>query len=361
MIEIIEVITKKQQQEFVNFPINLYRDCSYYVPNLMLHEFSIFKNTSNDEKTVFYLAKQNGVIVGRIGAIINNLYNEKKGQKRVRFTRFDSVNSVEVAESLFNAVESWAKQNNMTCVHGPMGFNDLEKMGVQVSDFNKQGNLVAQYNFPYYKKLFEKCGYKSDASFMECKVFSSDGFKIKLENDEYSNLKTINRKMLINKYKSQVFDLINECYIPLYGAVPITPILKDKLINTFKFLILLDFISIVVDKNDKVVGLGVAIPGIAKGLNKSKGRLLSLRAFRIAKDFIKPNYAEIFMICVHPEHKNKGVEELIASKLLLGFKKYKIKSVNTNPIILSDYNEKLVAKFEHIKHKKRVVYYKELN
>ena len=104
---------------------------------------------------------------------------------------------------------------------------------------------------------------------------------------------------LINKYKSQVFDLINECYIPLYGAVPITPILKDKLINTFKFLILLDFISIIVDKNDKVVGLGVAIPGIAKGLNKSKGRLLSLRAFRIAKDFIKPNYAEIFMICVH--------------------------------------------------------------
>lgn len=361
MIEIIEVITKKQQQEFVNFPINLYRDCSYYVPNFSWQEFSMFKNSSNDEKTVFYLAKQKGIIVGRVGAIINNLYNEKKGQKRVRFTRFDCINSVEVATSLFSAVENWAVENGMNCVHGPMGFNDLEKMGVQVSDFNKQGNLVAQYNFPYYKKLFEKCGYKPDATFMECKVFSSDGFKIKLENDEYSNIKTTNRKMVINKYKNQVFDLINECYIPLYGAVPITPILKDKLIKTFKFLIAPDFISVIVDKNDKVVGFGVAIPGIAKGLNKSKGKLLSLKSFKIAKDFIKPNYAEIMMICVHPEHKNKGVEELIASKLLLGFKKYKIKSVNTNPIILNEYNEKLVAKFEHIKHKKRVVYYKELN
>ena len=361
MIEIIEVKSNMEQREFVNFPLSLYKDCSYYVPELKLQEFSIFKNNNPDIRSAFFLAKQNGITVGRIGGIIHNLYNEKSDQRRVRFTRFDCINNYEVAQALFNSVEKWALDNNMNCVHGPMGFNDLEKIGVQVSDFNKEGNIITQYNFPYYKQLIEKCGYKPEESFAECKLFSSDGFKIKLSSDEYCNVKIKNRNVIIKKYKAQIFDLINECYIPLYGSVPITPILKEKLLKTFKFLINLDLISVVVDKDDKVVGFGVAIPGIAKELSKSKGRLISMQAFKMARAFKKPNYAEVFMLCVSPEHKNKGVEDLIASKLVVGFKKYKIKRVNTNPIIDKHNQEYILSKFEHITHKKRVAYSKLLN
>lgn len=358
MVSILEVKTLKEQKEFVNFPINLYKDCKYYVPNLKISEQLIFNNNSQDEKCVFYLAKQNNLVVGRIGAIIHNLYNEKTDQKRVRFTRFDCINNYEVAQALFEAVENWAKENNMNVVHGPMGFNDLEKIGIQVSDFSKSGNIITQYNFPYYKNLIEKCGYVPEASFIECKIFEPKDFKIQLSNDDYENVKTNNANSLLKKYKSQVFDLINECYVPVYGAVPITPKLKEKLINSFKFLINLDFISIVVDKNNSVVGFGLAIPGIAKELNKSKGSLLSMQSFKMIKAFKKPNYAEILFICVSPKNRNKGIEDLIASKLILGFKKYKISYTNTNPIIYDDFGKQMVEKFEHIKHKKRVAYFK---
>lgn len=361
MIEIIEVITTKQQQEFIDFPIRLYKDCKYYIPALSIMEKSIFKNYDNDEKCVFYLAKQNGVVVGRVGAIIHNLYNEKNDQKRVRFTRFDCINSIQVASALLSKVESWAKENGMNCVHGPMGFNDLEKMGIQVSDFNKEGNLITQYNFPYYKKLLEKCGYTPEASFFECKIYSADGFKLKLENEKYRNVKTTNASKLINKYKSQAFDLINECYIPVYGAVPITPKLKEKLIKMFRFLINLDFISLIVDNQDNLVGLGIAVPGIAKEINKSKGKLISMQAFKLAKAFKKPNYAEMVMLCVSPKHRGQGVEDLIASKLTYEFRKYKLKKINTNPIIYGDYAEEFLSKIEHIKHKKRVAYIKILD
>ena len=358
MIEILEVKTNKQKHEFVNFPINLYKDCKYYVPSLKISELSIFNNNSQDEKCVFYLAKQNGIVVGRIGGIIHNLYNEKTDQKRVRFTRFDCINSFEVAQALFSKIEEWAKNNGMNCVHGPMGFNDLEKMGIQVSDFNKEGNIITQYNFPYYKTLIEKCGYTPEASFVECKIMEPNTFNIKLETDDFFNVKTKHAGTLLKKYKTQVFDLINECYIPVYGAVPITPKLKEKLINTFKFLINLNFISIVVDKQNNVVGFGLAIPGIAKELKKSKGSLLSMQSFKMIKSFQKPNYAEILFVCVSPKHQNEGIEELIASKLLLGFRKYNITTANTNPIIFDEFGEKLVEKFEHIKHKKRVAYIK---
>ena len=361
MIDIFEVKTTKQQHEFVDFPIKLYKDCSYYVPDFKILELSIFKNSNPDEKSVFYLAKQNGITVGRVGAIIHTLYNEKTDQKRVRFTRFDCINSFEVAQALLTKIENWAKENNMNCVHGPMGFNDLERMGIQISDFNKEGNLVTQYNFPYYKKLLEKCGYTQEAVFSETKIFSADGFKLKLDNDNFKNVKTKSANYLIKKYKSQVFDLINECYIPVYGAVPITPKLKEKLINTFRFLINLDFISVIVDNSDKVVGLGLAIPGIAKELNQSKGKLVSMQAFKLVKAFKKPNYAEILFVCVKPEYKNMGIEDLIASKLIVGFRKNKIKRVNTTPMLYNEYTERNFNKFEHIKHKKRVAYTKLLD
>lgn len=358
MLKIIEVTTYEQQLLFVNFPIDLYKDCSYYVPSLKLSEMLMFNNNSSDQASVFYLAIQNGIVVGRIGAILHNLYNEKIDQKRVRFTRFDCINNVQVAKLLFDSVESWAIKNGMNCVHGPMGFNDLEKMGVQVSDFKNEANIITQYNFPYYKDLLKQCGYLEEAEFVECKINDSENFKIELNNNEFKNVKTTNAAYLIKKYKTQVFDLINNCYIPQYGAVPITPKLKENLIKYFRFLINLNFISVVVDNNDKVVGLGVAIPGIAKELNKSKGSLLSMQSFKIIKAFKKPNYAEILLVCIDPKYKNKGIGKLIASKLLLGFRKYNITETNTNPFIFNDLVEKLVGLFEYKKHKKRVAYYK---
>lgn len=360
MIDIVEVKTPKQQKEFALFPLSLYRDCPYYIPNLQVSERGIFKSNNPDQKSVFFLAYQKDVLVGRIGGIINNLYNEKMGVKQVRFTRFDSINDYEVAKALFKAVEEWAISNGMDSVHGPMGFNDLEKMGIQVSDFTSEGNIITQFNFPYYKKLLEKCGYLPDASFIECKIFEPKGFKIELSNDKFHNVKTVNSGKLLKKYKGQVFDLINEAYIPVYGAVPITPTLKEKLINQFKFLINLDFISIVADNNDKVVGFGVAIPGIAKEMKESKGKLVSMQSFKMLKAFNKPNYAEILLACVSNQCKDCGLEKLIISKMLLGFKKYNIRSINTNPVIYNDFCQNILSNFEYIKHKKRVVYYKQL-
>lgn len=361
MIKIVEVDSKEKQKVFINFPLSLYKDCYYYIPNLNVSEKLIFKYNNPDQKAVFFLAYMDDIVVGRIGAIIQNMYNEKMGVKQVRFTRFDCINSISVAKKLFESVEKWALDNGMDSIHGPMGFNDLEKMGIQVSDFTSEGNIITQYNFPYYKKLLEKCGFQPDASFVECKIFEPKGFKMTLSNEKYHNVKTKNANQLIKKYKTQVFDLINESYIPIYGAVPITPTFKEKLINQFKFLINMDFISIVVDNNDKVMGFGVAIPGIAKEIKESKGKLLSMKSFKMINAFIKPNYAEMLLACVCPEHKNCGIENLIASKLFIGFQKYNIRSVNTNPIIYNDFGKSILDNFEHIIHKKRVVYLKQLS
>ena len=61
-------------------------------------------------------AERDGKTVGRISAILQRASNEKHGETRVRFTRFDSIDDPEVAKALFDAVENFARARGMNAV-----------------------------------------------------------------------------------------------------------------------------------------------------------------------------------------------------------------------------------------------------
>ena len=81
MVNVIEVKTRKQRKQFVDFPTALYENCPYYVHPLRMDEINNFnpkKNVSYDDcETACFLAIEDGRDVGRIAAIIQKLYNEK--------------------------------------------------------------------------------------------------------------------------------------------------------------------------------------------------------------------------------------------------------------------------------------------
>ena len=136
MIEIKEVKTAKQRKLFVDFPTKLYKGVKQYVHPLRSSELELFnpkKNVSfEDCEAIYFLAYKDGELVGRIAGIIQRLYNNKVNEKRVRFTRFDAINDKEVAKALFDSVENWARLKGMNIVHGPMGFNDLDREGILI-------------------------------------------------------------------------------------------------------------------------------------------------------------------------------------------------------------------------------------
>ena len=163
MIEIREVKTPKEQRAFVNFPLMLYKNNPYFVPPLYADEMKLFKSDYHYYETseaVYFLAYRNGEVVGRISGILQRAANEKWQQKRVRFTRFDSIDDQEVASALFGAVEKWAKEKGMEEVVGPLGFSDFEREGLLIEGFEELSTFEEQYNYPYYQKLIEHLGYQ---------------------------------------------------------------------------------------------------------------------------------------------------------------------------------------------------------
>ena len=108
MIDVIEVKTRKQQKEFLDFPLKLYDGNPYFVPPLYGDEKKIFRSdfVYNDTcDAVYFNAYRGGEMVGRISGILQKAANRKNNERRVRFTRFDAIDDQEVADALFAAVE----------------------------------------------------------------------------------------------------------------------------------------------------------------------------------------------------------------------------------------------------------------
>ena len=179
MIEVKEVVSASQRRAFANFPLKLYRDNEHFAPLFYQDEKALLQEKTNVysdyTKSKFFLAyDEKGKVVGRVGAIINYADNQKTGVKSVRFTRLDAVDDVEVFAALMGAVENFALSEGIDVVHGPLGYNDLDKEGLLIEGFEYDETYGGVYNYPYYLPHLEKLGYQKEFDWIERKIYVGD-------------------------------------------------------------------------------------------------------------------------------------------------------------------------------------------
>ena len=105
MVEIKEVLTKRDLRKFVDFPNKLYKDNKCFVPAFYgddIADWDKEKNPAFDYcEARCFLAYKDGEIVGRIGAILSHKANEKWNTSRMRFSQVDFIDDAEVSKALF--------------------------------------------------------------------------------------------------------------------------------------------------------------------------------------------------------------------------------------------------------------------
>ena len=342
MITVKAVKTKKEQKEFLDFPLKLYKNNPYYVPPLYCDEKKIFRNDyvylDQAEAVYFNAYDDTGKIVGRISGILQRASNEKNNEKRVRFTRFDAVDDQRVADALFDAVEKWAKSKGMDTVCGPLGFSDLEREGLLIEGFNYLATFEEQYNYDYYQRLIENCGYAKEVDWV--------GFQLrapKEQNDRLERLSGLmmkkynlhigpakNTKDFIKRYADGFFEIIDSTYVDIYGTVPFTDGMKKMMIDNFKLIIDVENVMVILDENDRIVCFGILFPSIAKAVQKSGGRLTVPTLFRLLKAIKHPKVFDLGLIGVLPEYARKGISSLLIAKVIKSMREQNIEHAETN-------------------------------
>ncbi len=372
MITIHEAVSKKELTAFIKFPFSLYKNNPYWVPPLIADELETFDKTKNpafeNAEAYFYIAKKNNEIVGRITAIIN--WSEVKNQQKlkVRFGWFDVIDDIEVTKALLEKVYELGKKNNLDHVEGPMGFSNLDKVGVMTEGFNEIGTMITWYNHPYYANHFRELGFKVEKEYLESKFPFEN---VKLEFFEKANdlvkkryqLSPLNFKTTkeVMPHVDKMFDLFNKSYASLSSFVAISDTQKEYFKKKYISFINPEFIKFVEDKDHNIVAFSIVMPDFAEALQKSKGKLFPFGFLQMLKARKQSKNVIFYLIGVLPEYQNKAVTAILFKECYETFKEKGILNCFRTPELADNVAiQNLWKHFDPQVHKKRCTFRAEL-
>lgn len=358
---------RKELKKYVKFGIDLYRGNDCYVPPLIFEEIETLMPSKNPAfdfcEAQSFMALRDGVPAGRITAIINRVVNERTGKKEARFGFVDFVDDAEVVNALFRAAEEWSRQRGMTEMVGPMGFTDMDHEGMLIDGFDELGTMATIYNYPYYPAHMERMGYKPDVDWVEYRMTVPDSVPDKylriasLVERKYGfkALHYTSRSRLKADYGKAIFDLINVAYDGLYGYSPLSDRQIDYYIDKYLGILRLDCISIVVDKDGKLVAFGISIPSFSRALQRSRGRLWPFGWYHLLKAIRgKNDVVDLMLVAVSPEYQNMGVNAMVFADLLPTYIKNGYKFAESNLELADNASVQLQWQyFERRQHRRR--------
>lgn len=367
-------LEKGKLKKYVKFGIDLYDGNQYFVPPLIIDEINTLLPSKNPAfdfcEAQPFMAYIDGKPVGRITAIINNAVNKRTGVNVLRFGFLDFIDDPEVVDALFDAAIAWGKQHGMTEIAGPLGFTDMDHEGMLTFGFDEMGTMATIYNYPYYPKHMERLGFEKDADYVEFRIKVPDAIpdKYKRVADivarrfDLRSKKYTSAKKLKAEYGTAFFNLINEAYDQLYGYSPLTPKQIDYYIDMYLGILKLDGVSLIIDKNDELVAVGVSMPSMSMALRKSKGKLLPIGWWYLWQALQgKTDVVDLLLVAVKPEYQSKGVNAMLFNQLIPVFQKYGYKYAESN-VELED-NENVQRQweyFDHRLHRRRRVWKKKI-
>ncbi len=363
-VEIIKVSSKKDFKAFATLPFGIYKNSKFWVPPIINDEIKSLDPQQNPAMeycdSQFWLAKKNGRVMGRIGAIINRKYNEKVNEKLGRFSRLEFFNDAEVFKALMDTAASWLKERGMVKIHGPLGFSNLDTQGMLIEGFDHIASVASVYHLPYYREYVEQYGFEKETDWVE--------FRLTL--GEHAAQKAIRGSQLIKKrygfevlkfeksadmkpYVKDLFGILNQAF----DKLPYVSVFNDRMIELYAdryFKIINPKYVRMVTKDGNVIGFIVAVPSLSEAMQKVNGKLFPFGFLHILKAMKHPQVLDFFLTGVVPELDHAGVAVILFAEIQEEMIKAGIDQMETTGIIETNFNVISNWKnYEHIQHKRR--------
>jgi hypothetical protein len=323
VIEKIETKNKKQVDRFIQFHYDLYTGCPQWVPpffadiRLMLNrdKHPFYEHSDAD----FFIATQDGKVVGRIAALENKLFNNCHNAKDAEFYLFDCINDQEVADALFKAVFDWAKSRGLDHIVGPKGFSAFDGYGILIEGFDlRQMMNMMNYNFEYYPKLVEHLGFTKEVDFVSCYI-PAEKFKVDpriwqiadkvVERGTFNVIQFKNKKHLI-AYANRIGEAYNNTFINNWEYYPFTKNEIKYIVDQIVTIANPKLIKIITHGED-VVGFAFGFPDVSKAMQRAKGHLNIFSLIDLLIELKKTDWISMNGVGVLPEYHGRGGNALM--------------------------------------------------
>jgi RimJ/RimL family protein N-acetyltransferase len=367
---VIEVLTKQDRWEFIDFPKKLYKGDPFWVCQLDSAIESVFDPEKNitfrhGEATRWILKNNNGITVGRIAAFIDRVRSAANSQPTGGIGFFEIIDDKEAAFSLIDTARDWLSARGMEAMDGPINFGENDNnWGLLIDGFMQQG-FGMPYHKKYYRDFFEEYGFKN--------YFEQYSYHREIRNAENIIVQFPERMMKIAEwlsrrpgYSFRHFEFSNkEKYIndivEIYNSTwsvfkedfsPLDPVFLEQSLKKAKPVVDEELIWFAY-YNGKPISFFILFPDLNQILKYFNGHLnpWNIIPFFYFKITHKMTRMRAIVGGVHPSYQNSGVESAIFLQLYHVFKKKPwFRELELSWV--GDYNPRMIAIYEALGAKK---------
>ena len=166
-MKLVEVNSKRLAKEFLLLPVRLYKNEPKWIRPLDKDIETVFDREKNKtfkhgDAIRWILVDDKNETIGRVAAFVNNKITTKgNDQPTGGMGFFECINDKNAAFMLFDQCKSWLQAKGMEAMDGPINFGTRDAWwGLLIEGFDREPNYRCNYNFPYYKDLFEAYGFQ---------------------------------------------------------------------------------------------------------------------------------------------------------------------------------------------------------
>ena len=325
-IRVTPVTTRAELNEFVTFPWRVYRDDPNWVPPLISDARKMFdpaKHPFHQHGEVqCFLARrgpssgsESGMVVGRIGAIVNHLHNEVHSEKTGFFGFFDTMPDAGIPPYLFRAAADWLQARGMERMRGPAGFSSNEEWGLLVDGFDRPPMVMMTYNPPAYVRYLEDYGFLKAkdlvAYYMRSDLPMPDRLLRAVEQIDGPPV-TIRCLDMKHFYQDvgKVREVYNAAWEKNWGFVPMTDAEIHHMARELKPVVDPDFV-IFAECEGKTVGFSLVLPDANRALKAANGRLFPFGLVRMLIAAKRIKEVRVLTLGVIPEYRRRRIDMML--------------------------------------------------
>ncbi|MEY8758742.1 hypothetical protein [Chryseobacterium tongliaoense] len=313
-----EVQNENQKKEFLEFPARLYQHDKNYIRPLDKDIEAVFnpsrnKFFRNGECARFLFKNENNETVGKTAVFVSNLYTQNQPTGGIGF--FDCIEDQETADFIFDYCKKWLQERGMEAMDGPINFGERDKFWGLLIDGFAEPLYGMNYNFPYYKELFENYGFKIyfEQLCFSRPIFAEVSRVFTIMHAKHSRNPAISARPMkkdhLEKFAKDFTEVYNKAWFSHGEGKEMNEAKVLKMFNMMKPIIN-EHISWFVYENEKPIAMWMNLPDLnqwIKYLNGKFGWLEKLKYIWYKKR--KMNEKMVGLVFgVVPEWQKKGID-----------------------------------------------------
>jgi len=322
-VKVKQVETGRELRLFLELPKRIYKDDPAWVPPLLWerrHFFSRKNPFFNYGEAALFLAYQDGEVVGRISAQVNQLHLARYGPEG-HFGFLEAIEDEGVFRALFSAAQEWLAARGMKKLLGPFNFSINQECGLLVKGFKTPPPFLMGHARPYYDPLLKSIGLKKARDLYAYLMERSPQTIAQVEkliprSTSKVKTRTIDKKRLAEEL-ALIFGIFNDAWSENWGFIPFTREDYAFFGESLKYLIPEEYVRIAEVEGEPAAFI-VVLPDFNEMLADLDGRLFPWGIWKLLYrlKFRPPRKARVVLMGVLRKHQRKLLGPLLILRLI---------------------------------------------